>query len=219
MPEKIIMIPAGDILLESLYAEGSRSEVMVLCHPHSLYGGNMDNNVVVALQKALQDQGWGTLRFNFRGVGRSGGGYADGEGEAEDLMAVKRYLSENMNKGLSLIGYSFGAWIALKAIQKGWSPQRTVLVSPPVDFLPFNGLSLPLGNCLITLGERDSFCAVESLRAWLSGQRSQQGVDIEILPRCDHFYWGFEEALSSITTAFLLKNHTEPSERSCRPGN
>jgi alpha/beta superfamily hydrolase len=66
------MIPSRALSLEAHYEEGSLSETTVFCHPHPLYGGNMDNNVLVTLSDTFKSVGWGTLRFNFRGVGQSG---------------------------------------------------------------------------------------------------------------------------------------------------
>lgn len=207
MSEASVRISSGGIVLEARYEIGSRPENVILCHPHPLYGGDMNNNVVMALRDAFRASDWGTLRFNFRGVGGSGGDYGSGNGEAEDLLAVRDYLLETGgNSPLHLAAYSFGAWVALKAVRKGFRPESLVLVSPPIDFLEFQDLELPLSPCLMTLGEEDEFCRTESLKKWVSSQVSDhQDTDLRFFPRCNHFYWGKESALSAEVIEFIRK--------------
>jgi alpha/beta superfamily hydrolase len=210
MHEKPLMVPVTSaISLEARYAAGIRPRAALLCHPHPLYGGDMDNTVVMALQGVFQALGWGTLRFNFRGVGNSTGEYGDGTGEREDLLAVAQALRD-MQKELSLVclaGYSYGAWVALGAVGQGLPANATVLVSPPLDFLNFDGLTPPSVPCLITLGDRDDFCAVDSLRGWLHGLHYQPGsVQVEVVAGADHFYCGQEILLQSKVRDFLRKH-------------
>jgi uncharacterized protein len=204
MSESPAMIPCGSLILEACYDSGSGVEAAVICHPHPLYGGSMDNNVVAAVQKTLRDLGWGTLRFNFRGVGGSTGHHKGAAGDAEDLLTVFHYLQQQGKKRLHLAGYSYGAWIGLKAIAHGLQPATSILVSPPLDFLDFKGLNPPFCPSLITLGDEDDFCAVESLKTWVSlHPGGESRLQIQILPRCDHFYWGRESLLSQEITEFL----------------
>src|SRR5579884_1047828 len=91
MPETCLTIPAGDITLEGVLdaPEGDGPfPAVVVCHPHPQYGGDMSNNVVLAAVRGLRGRGIGSLRFNFRGVGRSGGSYAAGAGERDDVRAA-----------------------------------------------------------------------------------------------------------------------------------
>jgi hypothetical protein len=207
MMETALMIPVGaDVALEARLAVGRQPRAAVLCHPHPLYGGDMDNNVVTALRKVFHELGWGTLRFNFRGVGRSTGNYGEGAGEQQDLIAAVNTLlgSPSPLTFLCLAGYSFGAWIVLQAIQQELRPDALVLVSPPIDVLPFAGLDLPVSPCLITLGDSDSFCSMKSLEHWLTTHSPQHpAIRFELLPHTDHFYWGREERLVAITRSFI----------------
>lgn len=212
MSEESIMIPEENFALEARYAPGDGSRTAIICHPHPLYGGTMDNNVVCALQSVLAEGGWGTLRFNFRGAGGSGGRFGGGDGEADDILAVAAYLAEQEAGEIHLAGYSFGSWIGLKAVGKGLKPASAILVSPPLDFLDFANLDLPPGPCLVTAGDRDSFCAERSLREWLAPRtEGKKDLSVEILPGCDHFYWNREELLSAKVKEFLqthLRSHT-----------
>lgn len=203
MSETSLMIQLPDVKLEALYAKGNGKAAALLCHPHPLYGGSMDNNVVWALQETYEKSGFGTLRFNFRGVGRSEGVYGRGQSEARDVLGMASYLREQGFEVLHGAAYSFGVWVLLIAVGLGLKVESLVLASPPVDFLPFDELQLPAEPSLVTLGSSDQFCAVDSLQSWLDGASAPELVHVEILPVCDHFYWEREETLSEFVASFL----------------
>lgn len=206
MPEIPVRIPVEDgrISLEGMFREGANGRNAVICHPHPHYGGDMDNNVVTAAQSVFASHGWGTLRYNFRGVGASGGRPGQGEKEAADLVEVCSYLHELHPAALDLAGYSYGTWTVLKAVSLGLSPESLCLFSPPLDFMSFNGLGLPPRPVLITIGSQDGFCSVESLRGWLATQPdARERVRLEVILNCDHFYWDFTRELSAKIESFL----------------
>jgi len=199
-----ILIDAGTHRLEAILETGRRQETAVLCHPHPLYGGTMDTPLLLALEPVYQEAGLGTLRFNFRGVGRSGGTYGEGAGEAEDVLAVCRYLADRGCSPVHLAGYSFGAWVALKACSAGLDPASVVLISPAVTFLDFTGLSLPERPALVVVGDRDDFAVLDQVRSWYEDSRPGTAVGrLEVIPGCDHFYWGKEGEVASRVQAFL----------------
>jgi alpha/beta superfamily hydrolase len=205
-------IPSGGLFLEALFDEGSGIDAAIICHPHPLYGGSMDNNVVSVLQRTLRNWGWGTLRFNFRGVGGSTGQHQGAQGDVEDLLAISQYLRQQGIKDIHLAGYSYGVWIGLRAMKQGLRPNSAILVSPPLDFLDFKDLEPPSCPCLITVGDRDDFCAVDSLMKWASAQPDLERKTLtEILPRCDHFYWGHEKLLSEKVTKAISCQLDKPS--------
>lgn len=197
-------IPVGDELtLEGRYARGDRPDVAVVAHPHPLYGGSMDNNVVEAVCGAAGALGCATLRFNFRGVGRSGGRHDEGDGEVDDIIAAtgtaRARTSEDAR--VILIGYSFGAWVAARAVDRGLRPHALCLVSPPVDFVSFAGLTLPDLPALVVVGGRDDYCSLGSLTAWLEPQ--DHPPKQEIIEGASHFYFGAERPLVRILGGFL----------------
>ncbi len=203
MAESPLMIPCGNLLLEARLEPQVGAATAVICHPHPLFGGSMDNNVVIALQRSLRVAGLGTLRFNFRGVGRSTGQHRGAQGDVESLLAVVDHLQQQGATMPCFAGYSYGAWIGLRALQNGIDPPLAILVSPPLDFLDFKGLAPPPCPCLITVGDRDEFCSLASVRSWTGPfVGAEQGVRLEILPGCDHFYAGFEKQLGEIISAF-----------------
>src|SRR5208337_4606888 len=207
MAEEPVGIPveSGGISIEGLFAQGRIGRNAIICHPHPLYGGNMHNNVVHTARQTFADLGWATLRFNFRGAGASGGHPAQGQKDASDLIAVSEFLRARSPGRIDLAAYSYGAWATMEAIRMGLSPDSIILISPPLDFISFEGLRLPDVPRLVTIGNQDDFCSVESLRKWLSSQPGAP-VTLEIFPGVDHFYWGAERDLSVKIEAFLGRN-------------
>jgi alpha/beta superfamily hydrolase len=111
MREEKILIKNNALVIEALLHRASGERGAVICHPHSLMGGSMYNNVVEALQEAFASEGISTLRFNFRGVGSSTGSYSEGVGEKEDIWAAGNYLKTSGLREIFFAGYSFGAWV------------------------------------------------------------------------------------------------------------
>lgn len=201
--ESSLTIDVGPHSLEARHRPGAGTRSAVICHPHPRYGGTQDNNVVLDARDALAEAGFGTLRFNFRGVGQSGGRFAEGLGEAEDLGPVFAALAEREPTEMHLAAYSFGAWVALRATTDGVvSPASLLLFSPPVDFMPFDGLRLPDCPCLMVVGDRDGFCALDSLDGWLRDQNTSALTRV-VLPGTDHFYGGPQPGLTRAITDFV----------------
>jgi uncharacterized protein len=130
--ELFVAGPAGR--LETLLAapRGAGGGICVVCHPHPLYGGAMSNKVVYALASCALKAGYVTARFNFRGVGRSEGGYDEARGETDDALALVAWLRQRLPQApLLLAGFSFGAYVALKAAARA---QPALLVSASIPF-------------------------------------------------------------------------------------
>ncbi len=109
---------------------------VVVCHPHPLYGGDMYNNVVSVICQALAQESIATLRFNFRGVGRSEGNHEEGVGEQDDVVAALDFLqsSDGVDKGrLGLAGYSFGTRVVMPVALRDSRVRAVALVSPFLD--------------------------------------------------------------------------------------
>ncbi len=130
-----VTIPGPDVTLEGRFLPGRAGPGVVITHPHPLFGGSMNNNVVWTAERAFQARGFATLCFNFRGVGRSTGTYGEGEAETVDVAAALNFLGERTPGPLYLAGYSFGAFVAGKALLQGLAVEGAVLISPPVAFM------------------------------------------------------------------------------------
>lgn len=208
-----LRILAGDVQLEAmLHLPGldQPAALLVVCHPNPLYGGSMDNNVVAALCEAALQEGMAALRFNFRGVGASGGVHGGGEPEAADLLAVMDFAATQPGgETLSLAGYSFGARVAALASNRAVSqPRCLVLVSPPlsalVGGLERSSLEAGLsgdGKQLWITGDRDSVCPAAELEA--QARRRGSETTCTVIDGPDHSWLGYEAELRDIVGGFL----------------
>ena len=184
----LIQGPAGDLEILVTRAENA-SAVAVICHPHPLHGGPMHNKVVSPLMRAARDQGASTIRFNFRGVGKSAGEHADGVGEVDDCKAVIDWAAgEFAGQPLWLMGFSFGGYVAAAAarVQTAW-PERVLLVAPSVERQPFAELMPLPGSISVMMGEADEVVASEAVFELLEGQ---SGVDMVRFADTGHFLHG-----------------------------
>ena len=191
---------------EGLKIEGMLEEVegekgVVLSHPHPLYGGTMHNNVVRALAHAYQNEGYSTLRFNFRGVEQSEGDYGNGVGEQADVQAALKALGK---KYMDLAGYSFGAWVTALGLEKFEAAQRLIMVSPPVSFIDFGFLEYHPKIRLVICGSRDEIAEYRKVEEMLPRWNDQ--AVFRVIQGADHFYSGHEEELIDIIGSFLREN-------------
>ena len=152
-----IMFPSGSLHLEGLLIRGKIPKAVVISHPHPLYGGDMDNYVVGLISQAFEEKGWTTLRFNFRGVGRSQGDFDQGIGEEEDVLAAVDYLKGLMEGPIVLAGYSFGAWVNAQAAINNSDVLYSILVSPPLSMMEFAFLKEDAKTRLIVVGDQDPY--------------------------------------------------------------
>ena len=168
--------------------EGARGG-LVLCHPHPLYGGDMENPVVVRAAEVGSETGLSTLRFNFRGVGRSAGAYAQGKGEQDDLRAALAMLRSRLPQGrpLGLAGYSFGAWIAAQVTGPACPLAGLCLIAPPLAMFDFAALDGADMDILLVSGTRDPYCQPSDLAALAERLPAAETVSIE---GADHFFFG-----------------------------
>ena len=195
MSEMLIPGPAGDIevRLESLDEADSTVEahpapLAIICHPHPVYGGTMTNKVVHILAAGFRELGAHTLRFNFRGVGRSAGEFDNGRGETDDLGAVVKWARTRFpGSPLWLAGFSFGAWIALKSTAQ-LQPERLVLVAPPVDMYDFSAIPEVSVPWMVIQGGEDEVVSATAVADW-AAQR-QPAPQFKRLDSAGHFFHG-----------------------------
>ena len=157
----------------------------VVCHPHPLFGGTMDNKVVQTLSRALVQLGWKTVRFNFRGIGASEGAWDDGVGEVDDALAVIAY-HRAPSQALLLAGFSFGAFVAAQAASRlpdAQRAERLVLVGPSTQkqLVPV----VP-ANTVVIHGEADDVVPLASTLDWAR----PQSLPVIVFPGVGHFFHG-----------------------------
>ena len=204
MPEEKVFFNSGKIKLEGLLNNQSGEKGVVVSHPHPLYGGDMHNNVVEAVCRAYQDNGYSTLRFNFRGVGRSEGGFDQGNGEQEDVESALAYLSSLGKKDLDLVGYSFGSWVNALGLNRYEVVKRMIMISPPVDLLDFSILQYSSKIKLIVCGTNDDIANRRSIEKVMPIWNPD--ALFKIIQGADHFYSSKTTELRGIINEFLARN-------------
>ena len=175
--------PAGDIETDINDPGGSRRGIALIAHPNPVQGGTKDNKVVTTLAKAFYALGYLTARPNFRGVGKSGGTFDHGRGEAEDLIAVTEHLRRQYGRlPVALAGFSFGAFVQTRAARH-IQPQHMVLVGPAVN--RFQAESVP-ADTLVIHGEHDDVVPLAAVLDWARPQH----LPIVVVPGGEHFFHG-----------------------------
>lgn len=187
----LITGPAGQLEMLTSPATSPTRSVAIICHPHPLHQGTMHNKVVHTLARAFQRQGYYTVRFNYRGVGKSAGKFADPQGEIADLLAVMEWVATAMpNSELSLAGFSFGAYIAANGATH-CACRQLFSVAPAVTNQPFD--TLPTITCPWTVlqGEEDEVIAPELVYAWFkSAAQRHPLMQLITFPATSHFFHG-----------------------------
>ena len=206
--EQKITIPSGRYQLEGYWQAGASDKGVVITHPHPLYGGTMNNPVVETIQKAFQQNGYATLRFNFRGVGGSQGNHDNGIGEQDDVRAAIAYVEDRNVRSVDLAGYSFGAWVNSGVVADGRTSIRSmVMISPPVGFIEFENISALSCLKLVVTGSRDDIAPADQIRDLLPSWNPD--ARLEIIDGCDHFYSGLLNELQSILTHYLQSDESD----------
>jgi alpha/beta superfamily hydrolase len=198
--------PAGalEALIETPRLEASEDAAVrafaVVCHPHPLYGGTLDNKVVWTLARAFQQFGAPAIRFNFRGVGASEGRYDDGRGETADALAVIAYGRRRWpGAALWLGGFSFGGVVAVRAAGAA-GPERLVAVAPGLTKIDISAAA-PACPWLIVQGDADEVVPPEAVQRWAEGLRPP--AKLVMLPGASHFFHGRINELRDVVLAFM----------------
>lgn len=193
-----IVASAGSLQVRPIWQDSDT--LVIICHPHPLFGGTMDNKVVTTLARFWRRQGHSVLMFNFRGVGKSTGQHDDGVGEIEDLRCVLQWaITQTQANHLILAGFSFGAYIAAAGADQfsAWhierlTLQQLVLVAPAVENYPMDDLQLPVQTRVI-IGDQDDVVSPQAMMAWAE----TRGLDLVVLPDAGHFFHGHLNDLSA----------------------
>jgi alpha/beta superfamily hydrolase len=179
---------------------------VVICHPHPLYGGDMDNPVVVRLVEVCGDLGLATIRFNFRGTGDSTGVHDHGAGEQHDVEAALARLALVVSAGpLLLAGYSFGAAVVATVARRHVELAGVVLVAPPlarVDPEGFGGLEAFGEALLIVAGSNDEICPPEALARL---RETTPRATVHVIEHANHFFFGKLYPLGEAVTAWARR--------------
>ncbi|MCA1714010.1 MAG: alpha/beta fold hydrolase [Gammaproteobacteria bacterium] len=177
--EAAIDLPEGEL--------APRPLVAIVCHPLPTEGGTLHNKVVTMTARALRELGATTVRFNFRGTGASAGTFEDGDGELEDLRAVAAWVRQQRpGQQLWLAGFSFGAWIALRAAAE-LQPGMLITIAPPVErSWDFATITPPACPWLVIQGEADEVVDPQAVYDWIEQMPSPP--QLVRMPDAGHFF-------------------------------
>ncbi|MBW1720619.1 MAG: alpha/beta hydrolase [Deltaproteobacteria bacterium] len=201
MAEETVYLDCEDFKLEGLLEERPGERALIMCHPHSLYGGEMHNQVVEAVIRAYAEKGYTTLRFNFRGVGGSGGSYGEGIAETKDVKAALGFLWDRGKKEIDLGGYSFGAWVCARGLDDFEEASRLIMVSPPVSAMDMGFLTFHPKIKLVIAGSRDDIGDPTTIQEMVKVWNPDAGF--KVIEGADHFYGGKTDRIQSIIREFL----------------
>ncbi len=202
--------PAGGLeaLIETPVAgEGEASAPVsafaLVCHPHPLHGGTLDNKVVHTLARAFNQLGAPAIRFNFRGVGTSAGTYDEGRGEVQDALAViahgrKRWPGAELWLG----GFSFGGSVAVWAAGET-APARLVAVAPGITKIGVTGAAAPACPWLIVQGDADDVVPPDVVLTW--ARALKPAPEVAVLPGAGHFFHGRINDLRETVLTFMAR--------------
>ncbi len=200
--------PTGQLEVQIDEAEASVpfKGIAIVAHPHPLYGGDMNNKVVQTLAKAFMGQGYQAIRFNFRGVGKSDGVYANGIGETDDLLAVIAAFAPAGN--LCLGGFSFGTFTVTHALQqmanKGRNldadVQRIALIGSAAGKFDLAPIAPELHNRTLVLhAEADDTVPLSAVMDWAR----PQSLPVTVVPAGSHFFHGQLPLLKNLVLRHL----------------
>jgi len=215
MPEVIINGPEGRIEGRYTPARTPNAPIALMLHPHPQHGGTMNNRIVYALHQLYTRRGFATLRFNFRGVGRSQGSFDRGEGELSDAASALDWLqSTNPDAPACWIaGYSFGAWIGMQLLMRRPEITGFVSVSPPANLFDFTFLAPCPASGLIVHGARDNLVPKASVETLIEKVAKQKDVviDLKLIADADHFFATQLEEVDRHVNAYMEKR-TSPAK-------
>jgi alpha/beta superfamily hydrolase len=207
MGSRHIAFPSGSVTCEGIFVHPdalAHTPGLVICHPHPLYGGDMENNVVRALTEAFAPAGFAVLRFNFRGVGRSTGHYGEGIDEQDDAKAALTWLTAQPGLDadhLFLAGYSFGARVTLGVASTDPRVRGFIAVAPPVLRGDWPSLESSRGPKIFLCGDQDPYAPPEVLAGLVKSLPEPKRVIV--YPDTDHFFVGQERTLADHAVKLL----------------
>lgn len=189
---KSIFIPGPIGQLEAIISEPSENNASIaaiICHPNPTQEGTMHNKVVTTMARAFDLLGCRTVRFNYRGVGRSDGEYGDVKGEIDDLKSVIDWVQKEWpNSTVWLSGFSFGSFVSASAANQTDVATQLVSVAPAVNWHDFTTLTNIRCPWLVIASDADEVVPFEEVRDWLDHPPSP--MKVEIMHGASHFFHG-----------------------------
>lgn len=207
MPDVIIPGPAGR--LEGRYSpsDDETAPIALILHAHPLGGGSMDNGIVEMMYDSFRKRNFATLRFNFRGVGRSQGSYDQGLGELSDAATVLDWVQgyNSSARFCWVAGHSFGAWIGMQLLMRRPEIAGFISVAPPTNMYDFTFLAPCPASGIIVNGGADKIVPADDVERVMSKIRVQKGIEIrrDLIPDANHLFTDHVEPLDIMLNDYL----------------
>ncbi len=208
MAQTALAIQSQGLTLEGVIAipRGARPPIpgVVLCPGHTVFGGRMDSPLMVALAQEVVQRGFACLRFNFRGVGESGGQFTNGEAEHQDVAAALKVMGAfpGVNRSrLAVVGHSFGASIVLTALKEMKGPKAFVFLSPPLSAVQKAPLAKDKRPKLFVVGQGDRIVPSQRLQKELQGMPGP--LIFKTVEGANHAYAQREQEVARIVADYL----------------
>ena len=209
MVDLLIPGPEGKIEAKYNHNNNDNSPIVLILHPDPSKGGTMDTKIVFNLYKIFVNNGFSTIRFNFRGVGKSDGSFDDGEGELSDAASILDWLQQyNTNSKICWVaGFSFGAWIAMQLLMRRPEINRFIAISPQPNVYDFSFLSPCPSSGLMIYGKKDELVPVEHINELNKRLSAQKGIKVEFeaIPDANHFFSKAEQPLTKSLNKYIKK--------------
>lgn len=199
MPEVIFNGPEGRLEGRYLHSKIKNAPLALILHPSPEQGGTMNNKITYNMFQAFTARGFSTLRFNFRGVGRSQGIFDRGEGELSDAASALDWMQEiNPNAPYVWVGgFSFGAWIGMQLLMRRPEIHGFIAVSPPANMYDFSFLAPCPTSGLVLQGTKDDVVDEPSVADFVDKIQLQKGIslDYRVMEGANHFFHGYSDLM------------------------
>ena len=196
MPEVLLKGPVGRLESRYTHNNSKNSQSVLILHAHPGHGGNMNNSLSLKLHKLFTDLGFSSLRFNFRGVGKSDGEHDGSEGElADSAIALDWLQSQNTDsENFWICGISFGAWVGMQLLMRRPEIPKFILISPPAGKYDFNFLAPCPASGLVISGEKDNLIETDAVKSIIKKLNQQKSIIVkhDIVKGSDHFFTNME---------------------------
>lgn len=192
MPEIIFNGPVGRLQGRYKHSKTPNAPLAILLHPSPKHGGTMNNKIVYTMFQTFAQRGFSTMRFNFRGVGRSQGEFDNGDGELSDAASALDWMQQ-MNPEAPYCwvgGFAFGAWIGMQLLMRRPEIKGFVSVAPPANIYDFTFLAPCPQSGLIVHGDQDRVICNESIDKLVQRLHAQQGIEVDhrVIKGANHFF-------------------------------
>ena len=204
-----MIFPGPEGRLEGRFHPGTRprAPVALILHSHPQAGGTMNNKIVQLLYQTFVKRGFATLRFNFRGVGKSQGVFDNGIGELSDAASALDWVQSIHPEAETtwVAGVSFGAWIGMQLLMRRPEVEGFISIAPPANLYDFSFLAPCPSSGLIVHGDKDAVVPAKDVNTLVEKLKTQKGIviDQQVIPGANHFFDGKLEPLMETVTGYL----------------